>query len=64
MKDKVFINPRSNKVLNICGANRESGGKLIIWPQSGAWNEKWSYDPASKRIENLYCGKTVDIRGA
>lgn len=63
-EDKVLLNPRSNKVMNICGANKGNGAKIIVWPQAGAWNEIWTYDKnGDMALKNPHSGKLIDIGG-
>ncbi len=39
-----------NLVININDANDENGEAVIMWPESGAWNEKFTLEVESLAV--------------
>jgi len=67
LQGSLVLHRSSNKVLDITGANRNSGTPICVWDQNGAANQQWDaafQSPKYFVIKGKASKKAIDIEGA
>jgi hypothetical protein len=59
----MIVNPKTGKVLDICGGGQcLAGAKIIMWNKHGGPNQLWIQE-SDGHITNPASGRSLDING-